>query len=155
MSDKSKPATGGAFAKDRLFGKRIDEEFALGEHFQLLGGVIEAEPIETELGMAELAKLLVRRVDENDNPIGRPIIVGTLASSIVEKVKALTADDVPVLVEIRKVVSKRFKATALVLQYVGSDDLTDESAIAAAFGITIDPFVGLGDQTAAPEPAAA
>ena len=146
-------APGGAFAKDRLFGKRIDEEFALGEHFQLLGGKIEEELIDTELGKAELAKLLVRRVNDDDQPIGRPIIVGTLASAIVEKVKTLTADDVPVLVEIRKVVSKRFKAEALVLQYVGSDDLADEAAIAAEFGIVIDPFVGLDEPKT--EPAAA
>lgn len=153
MTDKAKNGATSAFAKDKLFGQRIDEVFALGEHFQLLGGKIEDEPIDTELGKAELAKILVRRVDENDNPIGRPMIVGTLASSIVEKVKALTADDVPCLVEIRKVVSKRFKAEALVLQYVGADDLSEEAALAAAFGITIDPFEDLAEPKA--EPAAA
>lgn len=130
-------ATTSAFAKDKLFGKRIDEEFAEGQHFLLLGGMIEPDKIETEIGEAELAKLLVQRLDANDQPLGRPYVVGTLASAIVAKVKELQASDVPAIVEVRTVLSKRWKAKALVLQYVGSTDENDVDEIAGKFGVDL------------------
>lgn len=125
-------APAGAFGKDKAYGNRLDQSFAIGERLWLLAGRISDEVIETELGDANPARLLVQRVNEADNAIGKPFTVTTLASAIVEKVKAITDGELPALVELRKVTSTKFKTDALVLQYVGGESDDD---IAAEFGI--------------------
>lgn len=129
-TDKTAPA--GAFGKDKQYGNRLDQSFAIGERLWLLAGKVSDEVIETELGDANPARLLVQRVNEADQPIGKPFAVTTLASAIVEKVKLLTDDELPALVELRKVMSSKFKTEALVLQYVGD---TSDDDLAAEFGI--------------------
>lgn len=127
----------GAFGKDKLYGNRLDQAFAIGEHFVMLAARISDDVIETELGPANPARIVVQKVNDNDEGTGRPFVVTTLASAIVEKVKAIEDGELPALVELREVDS-RFKRNgvptkALVIQYVGAGDSVDE--IAQEFGL--------------------
>lgn len=130
------PAEGGAFAKDKLYGKRIDQEFMEGQPFLLLGGVL-GDPIDTTIGTATPAKLLVRRVNDDLQGIGEPYVVSTLASAIVEKVRALGPEDVPAIVNVRTVTSKRRQAKALVMELYRTNDADEVKEIAGAFGIEL------------------
>lgn len=122
----------GAFGKDKLYGNRLDQAFALGEHFVMLAARISDDVIETELGPANPARIVVQKVNENDAAIGTPFVTTTLASAIVDKVKALEPGELPALVELRSVPS-RFGRPALVIQYVGQGDSLDD--LASEFGL--------------------
>ena len=132
MAPKNDKAPSGAFGKDKLYGNRLDQAFALGEHFVMLAARISDDVIETELGPANPARIVVQKVNENDQTIGSPFVVTTLASAIVDKVKALEDGELPALVELRSVAS-RFNRPALVIQYVGQGDSLDD--LASEFGL--------------------
>ena len=140
MTAKDKTVTG-AFGKDKLYGNRLDESFELGERFVMLAARISDDVIETELGPANPARLLVQRTNDNDEAIGAPFVTTTLASAIREKVEALQDGELPALVELRKVESK-YGTEALVIQYVGG---SDPEAIADEFGMSADELHTRGE----------
>lgn len=126
----------GAFQKDKAFGNRLDQTIALHEPFLLLGGKIEAEKQDTKFGEAEVAKLLVQKLNRDTGaPQGPPIRCNTVASAIVEKVKALTPDELAAgpVCQLQHVQSKRQGGNqALVMSWIRN--LTDEDDF-SEFGI--------------------
>ncbi len=120
----------GAFGKDKLYGLRIDEAFPGGEEFLLLGAHVTGETIETKFGDAAVGRALVQRLDDKGVPTGSPFEVTTVASSVVDKLAAVTEGELeegPVCT-IGTVDTKRSgTGKALVIQLVrtlkGGDDL--------------------------------
>lgn len=85
---EEKPA--GGFAKDKQFGRRLDQVVAIGEPFLLLGAVAD-EPIATVYGDSSTAKILLQRLDPATGaPKGAPVKATTVLSAVVEKVLAVT-----------------------------------------------------------------
>jgi hypothetical protein len=83
----------GAFDKDKKFGNRLDQVVAIGEPFLLLGAIAD-EPIETAYGLSNTAKLLIQKINkETGAPQGAPIRAVTVLSAVVEKVLALTPEE--------------------------------------------------------------
>lgn len=123
---------GGAWAKDKLFGLRLDQTFPAtkdkpSDPFLLIAGRIDGM-VPTDLGEARHVALLVQYLDENGKPKGNPFKVGTLASAIADKIEQAVPDDFPAIV-VAQVVESRFNNDALVLQWVAStdpDDVYDE-----------------------------
>lgn len=111
----------GAFGKDKQFGNRLDQVVALHEPFLLLGGYIQEETQETKFGNAEVARVLIQKLDPHSGaPIGSPIRANTVASAVVEKVKALTPAEVaegPVC-QLQIVDSKRQGGKAMVMSWI-------------------------------------
>lgn len=92
--DEAAQEKAGAFTKDKKFGNRLDQMVALDEPFLLLGAVAD-EPIETAYGMSETAKLLIQKLNKDSGgPVGPPIKCVTVLSAVVEKVLALTEEEV-------------------------------------------------------------
>jgi hypothetical protein len=119
-------AKAGAFTKDKKFGNRLDLTMAIGEPFLLLGAIPD-EPVETKFGMSDSAKLLVQKINaETGAPQGAPLRVVTVASAIVEKVLALTPEELAAgpVVQLQHVHSKARDTGALVLSWMRN--LTDE-----------------------------
>lgn len=137
-----------AWELDKLYGLRIDSAFAVTDEqpskkFLVLGAKSDGV-IETVLGDAEHVSLLVQELDEKGRATGMPFKVGTLASAIVEKMKAAAPGDFPAICQLMKVDSK-FGKKALVIQHVGETDpssLLDEFAVA---GDTLAKVPGAAD----------
>lgn len=113
-------AVGGAFGKDKKFGNRLDQMFALGEPFLLLGWKND-ETITTVHGDAQSVKLLVQKLDpDTGSPKGAPFTCNTVASAVVEKVQALTKEELAAgpVVNIQIVRSKARGTNALVLSWL-------------------------------------
>jgi hypothetical protein len=106
------------FTKDRLYGgKRLDQEFQLGESFILWGIEVMAEPVPTEWGEATKTLLDVSRVEAPDERV----IVGTLASAIADKAKDAEPSDFPAIVTYEKVTGSH-GTDAQVISFVGPYD---------------------------------
>jgi len=103
----------GMFDKDKEIGNRIDTEFDLREDFILWAVEIAPDKVSTKIGDATKTILTVSRIDEPDVQFD----CTTLGSAIADKAAQQTADDFPVVVQLRKVAG-RFGSEALVLQYV-------------------------------------
>lgn len=132
----------GAFTKDKKFGNRLDQVVALHEPFLLLGGV-DDEPVETVHGMSDSVKVLIQKINpETGAPQGPPIRANTVASAIVEKVKALTPEELAAgpVVQLQHVQSKGRGTTALVMSWIrnlqDADDFSEfgEAATKAVGG---------------------
>lgn len=144
---EGQPQGGGAFQKDKAFGNRIDETVALHEPFLLLGARIQEERQTTVYGEAEVARLLIQKLNKDTGaPQGPPIRCNTVASAIVEKAKALTPEELgagPVC-QLQVVKSKgRGGKEALVLSWIRN--LTDDDDF-AEFGLDAGSVGRLTDQ---------
>lgn len=147
--EKTQPAEpGGAFGKDLKYGTRLDQMFALNEPFLLLGGKIEDEKVSTTFGEAEVAKLLVQKLDhETGQPKGPPFRVNTVLSAVVEKIKALTPEELAngPIVELRAVAAKsRGGKTVTVMSL---QRFLNEADTYAEFGVTGDDVSRVADLT--------
>jgi hypothetical protein len=134
----------GAFAKDKKFGNRLDLTMAIGEPFLLLGAVPD-EPVETKFGMSDSAKLLIQKINPDTGaPQGAPLRVVTVASAIVEKVLALTREELAAgpVVQLQHVHSKTRDTGALVLSWMRNltdvDDFSEFGLDAAAVSRAVD-----------------
>lgn len=106
------------FDKDKEYGNRIDQQFALGEPFVLLGVRILPDTVKTSFGDTEAVELLCQRLSDEGFAIGSEITCQTVASAIVDKARDAEDDEFPAVVELRKVHSKTYKTAALALQFV-------------------------------------
>jgi len=110
----------GAFGKDRKFGNRLDQVVALGEPFLLLGAK-EDEPVETVHGLAQSVKVLIQKLNpETQQPVGAPIRANTVQSAIVEKLLALTPEELQAgpVCQLQVVKSKARGVNATVLTWM-------------------------------------
>lgn len=110
----------GMWEKDRLFGgKRLAEEFELGEPFVLYAGKVVGS-FETDLGTATKSVLTVQKYDPSaKDGTGEVFNAGTLASAIAEKLRDQEPSDFPAIVTTAKVPSSTDGQDAYVIQYVG------------------------------------
>lgn len=132
-TSKKKEPLGSAWERDKKYGSRITDAFALGEPFYLLAGIVNEDVVETTFGEAKTCSLLVQRLGEGNRPVGSPFKAGSIASAIVEKIEAAVPDDFPAVVTLLEVPSKQAKkGKALVLQYVGNGDTAE---LLAEFGL--------------------
>lgn len=106
------------FDKDKEYGNRIDAAFLLGEPFVLLGARKTGETITTDLGPADVAELLVQRMDSAGRAVGAEFTCSTIASAIIGKIEDAEDADFPAVVELRRVESAKYRTRALVLQFV-------------------------------------
>ena len=117
---------GGMFQRDKEFGLDVADAFPLETPFILWGAMVQDETIATEFGQARKARLVVQRVQTDDNgnhkPDGQRFDVTTLASAIADKAADAEPDDFPCYCDIREVQSKRYGRSALVLQWIGDAD---------------------------------
>jgi hypothetical protein len=111
--EADKPA-GGMFAKDKKIGNRIDGQYEIGEPFILFDAAVAPELVDTAIGNARKTLLETASLDSPDERVA----CVTLASAIADKAEEAIPDDFPVVVELRKVPSKKGSQEALVLQYV-------------------------------------
>ena len=123
----------GAFDRDKQFGNRLDLAFAVNVPFALVDVTFTGETIETDTREAEQVTLTVARLTASPEGgyIAAPAFQSTtIAQAIVDKLRDIDDDELPCVVELRKVPSKRSRTgEALVLQYVGPWTGTDfESA---------------------------
>lgn len=137
-------APGGAFAKDKKFGNRLDQVMALGEPFLVLGAK-EAEPVETVHGLSDCVTLLVQKLNlETGAPTGAPIRANTVASAVVEKAKALTPEELAAgpVCQLQVVKSKGRGTNALVLSWMRNlqddDDFSEFGLDASQVGQITD-----------------
>ena len=107
----------GMFDKDKEYGNRIDSAFPIGTPFLLLGAELSGKTIETRFGDADVAELLVARMNDGRQD-GAEFVCTTVATAIVNKVKDAETDDFPAVVELRREYSGRWGRDALVLQFV-------------------------------------
>lgn len=114
----------GMFDKDKEFGNRLDSAFQLGTPFILHGAKMTDRTIETRFGDAPVAELLVQRLGADSMPDGPEFTCSTVATAIVEKVKAADDGDFPAVVELRQEHSAKWRTTALVLQFVAPYSLS-------------------------------
>lgn len=142
--DNGAEAPKGAFAKDKQFGNRLDQAFALREPFLLLGWK-EGETIDTKFGAAVSVKLLVQRLDaDSGQPKGSPFPCVTVATAVVEKVKALTSEELKAgpVVCVDVVRSKARDTNAFVLQWLrnlaDADDYSEFGLDSAAVSQVTD-----------------
>lgn len=136
-----------AFGLDKLYGLRIDEAFPNKEEFLLLGANVSGEMIETRFGDAAIGKALVQRLDSKGVPSGSPFEVTTVATSIVDKLSRVSADELaegPICVVAKVAAPRSGTGEALVLQLVrtlrGGDDLLSR------YGVEKDAISRLGDE---------
>lgn len=120
----------GMFDKDKQFGRRIDEEFAVRRPEDYPGGGVAGEPfilhgvkidkgdtIDTELGKTQVVRFDVERI-ANGKPVER-FEANSIAQALREKAEQATAEDFPALVELRYVWSKTWNKHVLAMQYLG------------------------------------
>lgn len=109
----------GFFAKDRNFGKRMDEEFAEGEQF-LIHSLSRDEPFIQE-GQKPInrTQMLAQRLDpQTMEPDGLPMVVKTLSGPIYENAGEVSDDDFPAVVTWNRVQVKQYNSEATVLTEV-------------------------------------
>lgn len=130
-----------AWQKDVEIGNILGQTFdpsGEGSTFLLIAGKITGEKITTKYGEVDQAKMLVRKVDANLQPIGPAFEVSTVESAIVSKIAALQEDDVPALVRYHTVASKqRGGEEAKVLTYLGNPGDTNVDLF-AEYGVAAD-----------------
>lgn len=141
-----------AWQKDVEIGNILGQTFdpsGEGATFLLIAGKINTETtIETKYGNVQQATMLVRKVNDELQPIGPAFEVSTVESAIVAKIEALQPDDVPALVRYHTVASKqRGGEPAKVLTYLGKPgdsnvDLFEKYGVAA--DATTDDLAGFG-----------
>lgn len=136
----------GAFDKDKLYGLRIDEAFHEGEEFLLLGASVTGETIETRFGHAAIGRALVQHLDDRGVPTGSPFEVTTAASSIVDKLKAVTKEELaegPICVVAQVDAARSGTGKATVIQLVRT--LKGEDDLLARYGVEKAELSKLGD----------
>lgn len=122
----------GMWTKDREYrGRRIDSYCGIGAEFLVMDAWLPGETIETSIGPAEIARLIVAKVTgeaphretgEIVRTFGRPQLVYTVASAIVDKVRDAEPDDFPVIAELEHVTSRQHQTRALVMTLVCEHD---------------------------------
>jgi hypothetical protein len=134
----------GAFGKDKQFGNRLDAMFAMGEPFLLLGWKLDSV-ISTVHGEAQTVKLLVQKLNHDTGlPMGPPFTCNTVASAIVEKVQALTKEELEAgpVCNWQIVTSKGRGTNAMVLQWLRNlsdqEDYSEFGLDASAVGKVAD-----------------
>lgn len=148
MANEKSKELESAWELDKKYGTRITQAFALHEKFLLLAGKIEPDPIVTVFGDANVASLLVQRLDAAGAPSQAPFKASAVASAIVEKIERAVPTDFPAIVMLLEVASSKNPGkTALVIQYVGDTDLLAEFGVdAAAMGRELDNLRPVGDR---------
>lgn len=140
-----------AWTKDIEIGNILGQTFdpsGEGTTFLLIAGKLTDDKQTTKYGDVDKATMLVRKVDSELRPIGPAFEVSTVESAIVEKIRNLTADDVPALVRYHTVASKqRDGDPAKVITYLGKPgdsnvDLFEKYGVAA--NATTDDLAGFG-----------
>lgn len=143
--------TKSAWTKDKEIGNILGTVLTAegeGTVFLLLGGAISAETVETRFGPATKATMLIRKVDERQQPVGPAFEVSTVETAIVEKISNLGDGDLPAFVRYHTVPSKqRGGDPAKVISYLGQPgddqlDLLDKYGVEA--NATSDEFAGMG-----------
>ncbi len=117
----------GFFAKDRDYGKRMDQEFAEGEQF-LIHSLQRDTPFEQE-GKKPINRtaMLAQRLDPATmEPDGLPVTVKTLSGPIYENAGNVAPGDFPAVVTWRKVDVKQYNSEATVLEEVAPWPIPDE-----------------------------
>lgn len=141
-------APSSAWDKDRQFGNILGQVFGLGDEFLLVAARISEETIATQYGDATQATALVRKLDENGDPIGPVFEVSTVESAIVEKLGAMTEEDLPAVVRYHAVPSKTRGREAKVISLVRIPGESNEASLFEKYGVvadaTTDDMAGFG-----------
>lgn len=135
----------GAFDKDRQFGNRLDRTFALNEPFLLLGAKRTGGQIDTAYGPADVMEILAQKLNhETGNPQGQPIRVNTVLSAVVEKLDALTEEELHKgpIVQLEAVPAKsrggRVVTVLSLVRFADEDQVKEFGASAADVGRATD-----------------
>lgn len=137
-----------AFGRDKLYGQRLDTAFAMGEEFLLLGVKVTGELIETKFGEAPVVRMLCQKLDTTTGaPVGQPSEYSSVASSIVEKLSLITAEELAAgpIVKIEQVEAERSgTGKATVITFVRN--LKDGEDVYAKYGLDAGDVARLTDQ---------
>lgn len=124
----------GMFDKDKTIGSQPLDVFGMREPFVLFEATIGDEDIQTAMGVARVTTLTGSRLTASGD-IGPRMSATTFASAIREKVAEQEAGDLPAVVELQRVTSRKRGLQALVLRFIGPWPLEaqthDEAAVAA------------------------
>lgn len=152
----------GAFGKDKQYGNRLDQMFAIGEPFLLLGAIPDGT-VPTRFGDSPSVKILAQKINQDTGvPKGAPFTCSTVISSIVDKLLGHPAnpDAKPTPIEaaegitpeelaagpiccLQIVDSKTYGTKATVLQWIRN--LADADTF-AEFGLDAGAISRVGDQ---------
>lgn len=109
----------GMWTRDEEYGRRLDQQYELGEAFIVQSITADPEPLVLETGeVVNRAILVTRPADINGNPSGMSVECKTTASAIVKMIQEVEPGDLPAVVELRKVPSRDHPKDALVMRLV-------------------------------------
>lgn len=125
MATKNPPTF---WSRDEDYGKRMDQQFAEGEHFLVMELHRDTPFVDPTTGETYESRtaMTARTLDpETMTPIGLPIVVKTLSGPIYDRAGESTVG-FPAVVCWRRVENKKFANKATVLELVAEWPLSDE-----------------------------